>query len=197
MQVGVFGGSFNPIHNGHVALGRELVAKGWVDELWYMVSPQNPLKQQDGLMPEDLRLELVRLALQDDEALVACDFEFSLPRPSYTVHTLEALRSAYPEHEFVLVIGADNLLAFNRWYRTDEILRHHRVLVYRRPGYDLSDGLQQSLSPCRDRIRVVTTNLYDISSTEIRAAMQMADYDGSALPLRVWEKLKALSCQHK
>lgn len=181
MRIGVFGGSFNPIHIGHVELGRWLVAHGCVERLWYMVSPQNPLKADRQLMPEALRLELVRLALEEDNDLVASDFEFALPRPSYTVNTLAALREAYPQHEFVLVVGEDNMACFDRWYRTDEILRHHRILVYHRPGYathTLPDGCEW-----------VETPLFDISSTEIREAMLRADYNGEGLPTAVWKRL--------
>lgn len=182
MRIGVFGGSFNPIHVAHVALGRELLAKGDLDELWYMVSPHNPLKESADLMDERLRLELVRLALQEDDRLKASDFEFHLPRPSYTVNTLAALRAAYPQHEFALVIGADNVLAFSRWRDTDEILRHHRVLVYRRPGYDIKH-LPQGMT-------LIETDLYDISSTDIREAMSRPGYRGEGLPPEVWKRLQ-------
>lgn len=182
MRIGVFGGSFNPIHNGHVSLGRELLASTLVDELWYVVSPHNPLKDSAGLMPDALRLEMVTAALACDSHLLPCDMEFHLPRPSYMVDTLAALRSTYPQHEFLLVIGADNLQCFAQWRQPDEILRHHRLLVYRRPGYDmprLPEGAQ-----------VVDTTLYDISSTQIRASLQRPDYNGEGLPPAVWNILR-------
>ena len=104
----IFGGSFDPVHTGHLALAREVCGRGLAQEVWFMVSPQNPHKTDVRLTPEDARLRMVQLATASDSRLVACDFEFSLPRPSYTVHTLEALRNEYPSREFILLIGADN-----------------------------------------------------------------------------------------
>lgn len=163
MRIGIFGGSFNPIHNGHIELGKQLCRMAGLDQLWYLVSPQNPFKTEaDDLAPEEVRYEYVCRALKPYSQLVASDFEFSQPRPSYMVSTLERLRSTYPEHEFLLVIGADNWLAFDRWYRHEEILAHHRVLVYPRRGYDVDE------STMPEGVRLVPTPLYDISSTEIR-----------------------------
>ncbi len=108
MTIGIYGGSFNPIHQGHLALGRWLVRHTLVDELWFMVSPQNPLKPAAGLLDDNARLRLARLAVGRSRRLRVSDFEFSLPRPSFMADTLAALRQAHPEHDFVLVIGADN-----------------------------------------------------------------------------------------
>ncbi|MBR3858064.1 MAG: nicotinate-nicotinamide nucleotide adenylyltransferase, partial [Bacteroidaceae bacterium] len=107
-RIGIFGGSFNPVHLGHTALAAYICGQGLTDEVWMMVSPQNPLKQNLELLDEDIRLEMLRLAVVDYPELKACDFEFHLPRPSYTYHTLQALHEAYPEYEFSLIIGEDN-----------------------------------------------------------------------------------------
>lgn len=197
MTTGLFGGSFNPIHTGHTALGEWLVHHHYVDELWFLVSPQNPLKPAKGLLGDEARLRLARLAVEDVccSSLRVSDFEFHLPRPSYMVYTLEQLREAYPDCDFVLVIGADNWLRFPQWYQAEEILRHHRLLVYPRPGYDIDE------MTLPDGVRMIHTPLYDISSTQIREVMAHdPDYDGRGLSPRVWETicrehLYSLACQ--
>ena len=131
-KVGIFGGSFNPIHLGHTALAAYICEQGLVDEVWLMVSPQNPLKQNRELLDEKERLHMARLAVAPYPMLKACDFEFTLPRPSYTYHTLQALRKAYPDHEFSLIIGEDNWQCFDRWYRGEDIARETPIIVYPR-----------------------------------------------------------------
>ena len=132
MEIGIFGGSFNPVHCGHIALARQLLAAVGLDEVWFMVSPQNPLKAPAGLLPDGVRFRLVRQALAGEPRLVASDYEFGLPRPSYTWTTLCSLSRDYPAHRFSLVIGGDNWQLFPRWYRAADILRHYRVVVYPR-----------------------------------------------------------------
>lgn len=162
-QIGIFGGSFNPIHNGHIELGRQLCSLAGLDELWFLVSPQNPFKvSADDLAPEEQRFAIAECALTPYRQLVASRFEFSLPRPSFMVNTLEKLRDAYPDSEFALVIGADNWLSFDRWHNYEEILAHHRVLVYPRSGYDVDEASLPS------GVTLVRTPLYDVSSTLIR-----------------------------
>jgi nicotinate-nucleotide adenylyltransferase len=131
-RIGLFGGSFNPIHLGHTALAAYICEQGLVDEVWLLVSPQNPLKQDLTLLDENERLHMARLAVAPYPMLKACDFEFSLPRPSYTYHTLQALRKAYPDHEFSLIIGEDNWQCFGRWYRGEDIARETPIIVYPR-----------------------------------------------------------------
>lgn len=157
--IGIFGGSFNPIHVGHIALGRAILAQGEIDELWFMVSPQNPLKPQSGLIDETVRLQLARKAIAGEAQMKASDFEFSLPRPSYTWHTLEALQEAYPECEFKLIIGGDNWANFSKWYRHDDILQSYRLLVYPREGEKLE---------VHDGVTIIHAPLLPVSSTMIR-----------------------------
>ena len=135
----VFGGSFDPIHIGHLALAGAVCEHGLADEVWFMVSPQNPHKQDCNLTDEGLRLQMVQLAVKGNPAFKACDFEFTLPRPSYTVHTLAALEQAYPDRDFVLLIGADNWEKFDRWYKGDEILSRYGIIVY--PRGDVSSTM--------------------------------------------------------
>lgn len=162
IRTGLYGGSFNPIHNGHIAIARQMIEKVGLDEVWFMVSPQNPLKERNTLLDDAKRLEMARRALEGQPRLKACDYEFALPRPSYTWHTLQSLWSNYPDREFVLMIGADNWAHFGRWYHADDIMRTCNILIYPRRRYDV-DAL--SLPSCA---QLVDTGLYDVSSTEIR-----------------------------
>ena len=163
-KTGIFGGSFNPIHNGHIALARQLCQAAGLDEVWLMVSPQNPLKPQSSLLDDRLRLQMARQALADEPTIKACDYEFRLPRPSYTWNTLRALEHDFPDREFVLMIGGDNWQNFSRWYRADDILRCYRLVVYPRRGSCIGD--------VTGNVTVVEAELLDISSTDIRRRVQ-------------------------
>lgn len=162
-NIGIFGGSFNPIHQGHVALSKELCQSGIIDELWLLVSPLNPLKQdRQDIIDLKQRMDMAQLALKNEECIKVSDFESTLPTPSYTYSTLHALAAKYPEDDFFLVIGADNWLEFEKWFRSVDIIHQFRVLIYARPGCNIGkEGLPPSVS-------VVKTQLYDISSTQIR-----------------------------
>lgn len=164
----IFGGSFDPIHVGHTALAAEALRQNLADEVWFMVSPLNPHKQGQQLTPEEKRLAMVQLAIEDEPRFKASDFEFTLPRPSYTLHTLQALEAAYPERTFVLLIGADNWEKFDRWYRGDLILERYPIIVYPRGNE------QQPLLP--QGVEWLSSRLYDISSTQIRE-MVLSDVD--------------------
>lgn len=164
----IFGGSFDPIHVGHTALAAEALRQNLADEVWFMVSPLNPHKQGQQLTPEEKRLAMVQLAIDDEPRFKASDFEFTLPRPSYTLHTLQALEAAYPERTFLLLIGADNWEKFDRWYRGDLILERYPIIVYPRGNE------QQPLLP--QGVEWLSSRLYDISSTQIRE-MVLSDVD--------------------
>lgn len=164
----IFGGSFDPIHVGHTALAAEALRQNLADEVWFMVSPLNPHKQGQQLTPEEKRLAMVQLAIDDEPRFKASDFEFTLPRPSYTLHTLQALEAAYPERTFLLLIGADNWEKFDCWYRGDLILERYPIIVYPRGNE------QQPLLP--QGVEWLSSRLYDISSTQIRE-MVLSDVD--------------------
>ena len=170
MRIGLYGGSFNPIHKGHTSLAQSLVDQGLVDEVWLLVSPLNPLKQTSGdIAAYEHRLRMTELACKGHKGLRVSDFESHLPVPSYTITTLDAIAATYPQHTFSLVIGADNWQGFNKWYKSDEIIANYTILVYNRPGYPLDEA---NLPPS---VKVVNTPLYDISSTQIREAIKKGE----------------------
>ena len=141
MRTAIFGGSFNPIHRGHIALADFVVQGGWTDEVWLLVSPQNPLKAAAGLLPEQLRLALAQQATGNYDRIKVSDFEFHLPRPSFTYKTLAALRESHPDRSFQILIGADNWSCFNRWARHEELLRDYELLVYPRQDSACTQGV--------------------------------------------------------
>lgn len=171
MKIGIYGGSFNPIHFGHIGLAKWIVEHTDLDSVWLMVSPNNPLKDSNILANEQERISNARIAIaQEGEAatrIIVSDFEFQLPRPTYTTTTLRALCHTYPEHEFTLIIGEDNLSIFRKWKEHQYILDNFRIFVYPRHGcapYTIPSGKD---------IRILNDAPYfDISSTDIRQKMQ-------------------------
>lgn len=162
IKTGIYGGSFNPIHNGHIAIARQMLTLASLDEVWLVVSPQNPLKQTTDLLDDSLRLEMTRRALLPYPKLIASDYEFHLPRPSYMWNTLQSLERDYNDREFCLLIGADNWAVFDKWYNAQKIIAHYNIAIYPRPGYCIDP---QSLPK---NVRIVDTGLYDVSSTQVR-----------------------------
>ena len=156
-KVGIFGGSYNPIHNGHIALAQAVREQCGLDEVWLMVSPQNPLKQgSNDLLDDGLRLELAQRALEGIESVKACDYEMRLPKPSYTWTTLQHLRKDYPNYTFILLIGGDNWAHFERWRHWQDILREYDVIVYPRdehPGTIDVPLLPVSSTMIRQRVK--------------------------------------------
>ena len=184
-KVGIFGGSFNPIHTGHIALAKSLCEKAGLDEVWFMVSPQNPFKQAaTDLLDDSLRFELVEKALKGESQLKACNYEFHLPKPSYTWHTLQALSKDYPDIDFTLLIGGDNWVAFDKWFHHDDILAHYPIVVYPRQG--------ASIGAVPQGVTIVETPLLNISSTQIRQAI----LQGESIHGMVPEAIEDLACRY-
>lgn len=179
MRTAIFGGSFNPIHRGHIALADFVVQGGWTDEVWLLVSPQNPLKAAAGLLPEQLRLALAQQATENYDRIKVSDFEFHLPRPSFTYKTLAALRESHPDRSFQILIGADNWACFNRWARHEELLRDYELLVYPREGYDIHTA---SLPP---NVRLVPAPLFPFSSTQLREMLLRGEDLSGILPQEI------------
>lgn len=164
LRTGIFGGSFNPIHIGHLALANYLCENDYIDELWFLVSPQNPFKQNEKLLDDKTRLRMVNAAVRGYGRFYVSDFEFSLPKPSYTINTLNKLSETYTDRDFYLIIGADNWAAFDRWKSPEEIISKHHILVYPRLGYDIPEMLPQN-------VRAVDSPLIEVSSTFIRESI--------------------------
>jgi nicotinate-nucleotide adenylyltransferase len=166
LRVGLLFGSFNPVHTGHLILAEYFATRTDLHEVWLVVSPQSPFKAGEELLPEAQRLALLQLAVADNPHLRAEAIELSLPRPSYTIATLDALRAKYPAHEFVLLMGGDNLIGLPRWRAADRLLQEFDLYVYPRPG--------AALPPLTDfpRVKVFAAPLLDISATFIRASIR-------------------------
>lgn len=163
MNVGVFSGSFNPVHIGHLILANYVVEFTNIDEVWFLVSPQNPFKEEHDLLDESVRYEMVKLALQDFSRFRASDFELSLPKPSYTINTLDALKAAYPDDDFTLIIGSDNWFDFEKWKKYDKILENYTLKIYPRLDYRISIPLR-----LKNRVEALDAPVIEISSTFIR-----------------------------
>lgn len=166
-KVGIFGGSFNPIHIGHTALANWIVEHGYVDEIWFVVSPLNPLKEASNLLDAQTRLDLVRLAIGDYKKIKVCAIEFELPKPNYMYHTLEVLQEKNPTIDFQLIIGLDNWLVFPKWKNANQIIANYQILVYPRPGYNIGGDLLPSNVHYLSDVPTL-----DISSTTIRKALR-------------------------
>lgn len=179
MKVCIFGGSFNPIHCGHLALARTVVAQHLADEVWLMVSPQNPLKANNDLWDETYRLALARCATADIDSVVVSDFEFHLPRPSYTYDTLCALREAYPQHTFTLLTGADNWAIFDRWRAHEAIRREFGLIIYPRPDYPIDTATLP------EHVTLLDAPLYAISSTTIRQRLSRGEDISTMVPASI------------
>lgn len=175
MRIALYGGSFDPIHTGHTMIARYVADSGIADAVWLMVSPQNPWKQESDMASEADRLAMARLATASIGNVEVSDFEMHLPRPSYTIDTLHALREAYPQHSFRLIIGADNWRDFSGWRNAEEILSDYGVIVYPRPGVSMTSSPGASLpSPEEGRTVILpsTAPLSDVSSTLIRERLK-------------------------
>lgn len=162
MKVGIYGGSFNPIHNGHIALAEAFLRQAELDEVWFMVSPQNPLKANARLLDDKIRFKMVQKVLKHKRNLIACDYEFHLPKPSYTWDTLQRLSNDFPQHQFTLLIGSDNWTAFDRWYHHEDILQNYKIVIYPRLG----DEIDKNELP--NSVSLLNAEFINISSTEIR-----------------------------
>lgn len=167
MKIGLFFGSFNPVHTGHLLIANYFIQFAGFDKIWFVVSPQNPFKSNDELLDEKIRLTLLHLAINGDPRFEASDVEFNLERPSYTVNTLAYLRMVHPDYTFCPIIGGDNLQSFHLWKNYAEILINHQVYVYRRAGFHENPILAN-----HPHIKVFEVPLLNISSTYIREMIQ-------------------------
>lgn len=166
MNIGLFFGSFNPIHNGHMIIAQTMLERTDIEELWFIVSPQNPFKKNKSLLHEFDRLDLVEVATRENPKFKAVDVEFNMPRPSYTIDTLVVLSEKHPEHSFKLIIGEDNLASFEKWKNHSQILENYGLLIYPRPNS------KESSVKSHENSHIVKAPMLDISATFIRNAIK-------------------------
>ncbi|MBP5645329.1 MAG: nicotinate-nucleotide adenylyltransferase [Bacteroidales bacterium] len=190
-KIGLFFGSFNPIHVGHLIIANSMLQHSDLREVWLVVSPQNPLKERRTLLADQQRLEMVRLAVHDNYRLRACDAEFHLPKPSYTVLTLAHLGEQYRDKEFCLIMGSDNLATFDRWRNWEYILDHYQLYVYPRPG---STDCRLASHP---HVTMVDVPMMDISSTYIREQIRQGHDVRYLLTEPVWQYLTEMHFYEK
>jgi nicotinate-nucleotide adenylyltransferase len=179
MKIGLYFGSFNPIHTGHLIIASHVINETDIQQVWLIVSPQNPFKQEGGLLNEYHRLHLAQLAIEDDSRFRVSDIEFKMPRPSYTIDTLVYLQEKYPQHEFTVIMGGDSFQNLSKWKNADLLIRNYAFIVYNRPGFIVSDTLGANLT-------ILDAPLLTISATHIRNSIQA----GKSIRYLVPEKVR-------
>ncbi len=182
MPTGLFFGSFNPIHIGHMAIANYMVTYGPIDDLWFVVSPQNPLKKRKSLLHEYDRLHLVNLAIDNDIRFKASDIEFYMPKPSYTIDTLTYLSEQFPQRDFSIIMGEDNLATIDKWKNPEQLLEKYQLLVYPRPNVTTEASLLS-----HPHVQLVEAPLMEISSSFIRTAIKERKDVRFFLPSGVYE----------
>lgn len=192
MKIGLFFGSFNPIHNGHLIIAQSVLNETDLDRIWFVISPQNPFKEQQTLLPEKERLFLVKSAIEDNPKFKASDIEFKMPKPSYTIDTLVYLKEKYPQHQFALMMGGDNLSSFQKWKNYELILKNHVIYIYKRHGMKVKSELSD-----HKNIKILDSALISISSTMIRNMIKMKKNPRYLLPNSIYELVMGISFYKK
>lgn len=183
MKIGLYFGTFNPIHVGHLIIANHMAEHSDLDQIWMVVTPHNPLKKKNTLLDDYQRLHLVRLATEDYPKIKPTDIEFKLPQPNYTVNSLAHLSEKFPQHEFSLIMGEDNLKSLHKWKNYEYILQHHDIYVYPR----LSEEVENELFKNHPRIQIIDAPVVEISSTVIRDNIKKNKNIRPLLPQKVWE----------
>jgi nicotinate-nucleotide adenylyltransferase len=191
MQTGLFFGSFNPIHIGHLALAEYMVEYTDIEQIWFVISPHNPLKSKDSLLADHHRLEMVHLAVDQDERFRVSDIEFRMPKPSFTIDTLSYLQEKFPDHKFSLLMGADNLDSFHKWKNAGLIIQKYHRYVYPRHG----SSMENSQSP--ENITMVDAPRIEISSSFIRQAIREGKNVRHYLPEKVFDYIDRMNFYRK
>jgi nicotinate-nucleotide adenylyltransferase len=191
MKIGLFFGSFNPVHTGHLIIAGYMAEFTDLDRVWFVVSPQNPLKEKSSLLAENHRFQMVQRSIEDNRKLKASDIEFKLPRPSFTYDTLQHLKTKYPSHEFSLIMGSDNLMTFHKWKNYKEILASHTLYIYNRKGatdtpFEGHPSIKKTDSP-----------LLEISSSFIRNAIKTKKDIRYMLPEAAYKYLREMHFYEK
>jgi len=183
MNVGLYFGSFNPIHVGHCIIANHVVQNTPLDQVWLVVSPQNPFKPSSTLLNEYHRLHLVQLALEGESKLKASDVEFYLPRPSYTIDTMTYLTEKNPNHTFSIIMGSDGLQNLHKWKNAEVLVSNYDIYVYKRAGYEVATSLQA-------RLHALTAPLLEISSTHIRETIKQGNSARYLVPDKVLDEIE-------
>jgi nicotinate-nucleotide adenylyltransferase len=183
MIIGLYFGSFNPVHVAHLIIANHVLNETKIERIWFVVSPQNPFKEESNLLNEYHRLELVRLATEDDVRIKASDIEFGLPKPSYTSATLAYLEEKYPEHEFCIIMGSDSFQNLHKWKNAEIIIKNYDVYIYQRPGFDTTNvtGVRATL---------LNAPLLQLSATQIRRYIKEGKSVRYMLPDKVLEEIE-------
>ncbi len=187
MKIGLYFGSFNPIHVGHLIIANHLVEHSVLQQVWMVVTPHNPHKQKTTLLNDYQRLHLVNLALNDYPKIKASDVEFKLSQPNYTVNTLAHLQEKYPQHEFSIIMGEDNLKSLHKWKNYEHILNHHHVFVYPRISPEAENLEAKIAEKIGHTIHKINAPIVEISSTFVRENIKNKKNVRPLLPLKVWE----------
>ncbi|HWJ91971.1 MAG TPA: nicotinate (nicotinamide) nucleotide adenylyltransferase [Flavisolibacter sp.] len=184
MRVGLYFGSFNPVHVGHLIIANHILNESSLQKIWFIISPQNPFKKTETLLNEYDRFHLVQKAIENDNRLKASDIEFSLPRPSYTAHTLLYLKEKYPGYSFLLIMGSDSFQNLGNWKNSDVIIRNYPVIIFNRPGFEVDNKINAN-------IEVMDAPLLHISATHIRELIKTGKSIKYLVPAAVEEEILA------
>ncbi len=190
MKIGLFFGSFNPIHIGHLILANYILENSDMDQLWFVVSPQNPFKEKKSLLNDHNRLDMVQLAVKNYPNMRASNVEFSLPKPSYTVDTLAYLKEKHPEHSFALIMGEDNLAGLKKWKNSEFLMDNYQIIVYPRIYDEKNAPIEY---PEHENIKLVQAPIIELSATEIRTMIKENKNVRPMLPPEVFEYLDGSS----
>lgn len=196
-KIGLYFGSFNPVHIGHIAIAGYMTEFGGLDQVWFVVSPHNPLKKKESLLADHQRLYMVQLAVGDNDRLKSCDIELKLPIPSFTIDTLTWLKEKHPLNEFCLVMGSDNLYTLHKWKNVRELVSRYSIYAYPRPEIrrPVSQALDEVLSIAD--IHLVNAPLMEISGTFIREGIKSGNDMSYFLPPPVWKYIKEMHFYEK
>lgn len=189
MKVGLYFGSFNPIHIGHLVIANHLAEHTDLDQIWFVVTPHNPFKKKATLLEDHQRLEMVYLATKDYHTLKPSNIEFDLPQPNYTINTLTYLQEKHPDYEFNLIMGEDNLKSFHRWKNYELILKNHEIYVYPR----VSKGKVETQFDAHKNIHHIDAPIMQLSSTFIRNGIKAGENIKPLLPEHVWQYLDEMN----
>lgn len=199
MKIGLFFGSFNPVHTGHLIIANYILEYSDLQRIWFVVSPHNPLKEKKSLLNQHDRLHLVRLAIEDNSKFKASDIEFKLPQPSYTIDTLIYLHEKFPQHEFSLIMGSDNLATIDKWKNYEHLLERYQFYIYQRKGSTKPAQSPANVSIYHNypNVHVLETPMIEISATQIRNMLKEKKSVRYLVPEKVYEYLSTSSLYRK